>query len=93
MRFHFILLSLSSLFTLELFAVESAPADYESVHAIFDKHCMDCHESKDPEANLVLESFETLMKGGESGASVVPGKTGESLLVKMIEGKIEKEDP
>jgi WD40 repeat protein len=32
-----------------------------------------------------------LMKGGESGASVVPGKSDESLLVKMIEGKIEKE--
>ena len=64
---------------------------YETVHAIFDKHCMDCHESKDPEANLVLESFESLMKGGESGAPVLPGKADESLLVKMIEGKIEKE--
>ncbi len=65
--------------------------DYESVHAIFDRHCMDCHESKDPEANLILENFESLMKGGESGGSIVPGKSSESLLVKMIEGKIEKE--
>ncbi|MGI8965406.1 MAG: c-type cytochrome domain-containing protein [Limisphaerales bacterium] len=52
---------------------------------------MDCHEAKDPEANLVLESFETLRKGGESGAAIVPGKSDESLLVKMIEGKIEKD--
>ncbi|MEO6034736.1 MAG: c-type cytochrome domain-containing protein [Verrucomicrobiota bacterium] len=66
-------------------------ADFSAVHAIFDKHCIDCHESKDPEANLVLEDFASLIKGGESGASVVPGKADESLLAKMIEGKIEKD--
>ena len=83
-------LCLSAAFS-NLAAVESAPANYEAVHSIFDKYCMDCHESKDPEGNLVLENFELLMKGGESGASIVPGKSDESLLVKMVEGKIEKE--
>src|SRR5947209_182142 len=65
--------------------------DYSSVDALFSKHCMECHDAKDPEANLVLESFETLMKGGESGAAILPGKATESLLVKMIEGRIEKD--
>ncbi|MEO7297643.1 MAG: c-type cytochrome domain-containing protein [Verrucomicrobiota bacterium] len=65
--------------------------DYAAVRTIFDKHCMDCHESKDPEGNFVLDNFETLMKGGETGAAIVPGKSDESLLVKMIEGKIEKD--
>jgi hypothetical protein len=74
-----------------LSASAEATNDYTAVHAIFDKYCMDCHESKDPEANLVLDSFETLMKGGESGAVIVPGKSGESLLVRMVEGKVEKE--
>lgn len=74
-----------------LVAVEPASSNYEAVRAIFDKHCMDCHGFDDPEANLVLESFETLMKGGESGASVVPGKSEESLLVRMIEGKVERD--
>lgn len=69
----------------------SETSEYDAVHAVFDKHCMDCHESKDPEANLVLEDFASLMKGGESGASIVPGKSDESLLVKMVEGKIEKD--
>jgi len=67
------------------------PADYATVHGIFDKYCMDCHESKDPEGNFVLEDFTSLMKGGESGPAIVPGQSGESLLVKMIEGKIEKD--
>jgi WD40 repeat protein len=64
---------------------------YVEVDSIFSAHCLDCHESKDPEANLVLESFESLMKGGEAGAAIIPGKSAESLLVRMIEGKVTKD--
>ena len=31
------------------------------------------------------------MKGGENGAVIVPGNSAESLVVKMIEGRVEKE--
>src|SRR6266704_4563478 len=73
------------------FGAESAPTnDYSAVDAIFSKHCLECHESKDPEANLVLEGFDGLMKGSENGPVIVPGKNAESLLVKMIEGAVEK---
>src|SRR5436190_24328147 len=65
--------------------------DYSSVQAIFSRHCLDCHASKDPEGELVLETFETLMKGGELGAALAPGHSADSLLVKMIEGRFEKE--
>src|SRR5437764_5134218 len=65
--------------------------DYSAVDAIFTKHCLECHEAKDPEANLVLESFDSLMKGGEHGAVLLPGKSADSLLVKMIEGKVERQ--
>jgi WD40 repeat protein len=61
------------------------------VDAIFTAHCLDCHGSKDPEGDLVLESFDSLMKGGEIGAAIVPGKSSESLLVQMIEGRFEKD--
>jgi len=72
-------------------AEEQATADYAAVHAIFEKHCLDCHAAQEPEAKLVLESFETLMKGGESGPALVAGKSGESLLVKMVEGSTERD--
>ncbi len=72
-------------------AVPVPTNDYSAVDAIFTKHCLECHEAKDPEANLVLESFEALMKGSENGMVIVPGKGAESLLVKMIEGAVEKE--
>ena len=69
----------------------AAPVDYEKVNALFAEHCVDCHGNKDPDANLVLESFSGLMKGGENGAAVVAGKSDDSLLIKMVEGKIERE--
>ena len=34
----------------------------------------------------MLEDFDTLMKGGEIGAAVVPGKSGESLLIDAVTG-------
>jgi hypothetical protein len=75
-----------------LFAIRitAAVPDYAAVDAIFSKYCLDCHDSKEPEAKLVLENFEGLMKGGETGAAIVPGKSSDSLLVKMVEGQISK---
>jgi len=70
---------------------QPASVDYAAVDAIFSAHCLDCHGSTDPEGQLVLESFETLMKGGEIGPAVVPGKSVESLVVQMIEGRFEKD--
>jgi WD40 repeat protein len=44
-------------------------------------NCIACHHSKDPEGQLVLESPKTILKGGDSGPAVVPGKSAESLLL------------
>ena len=66
-------------------------ARYEPVEAIFNAHCLDCHGTKDAEGQLVLESFETLMKGGEMGPSVLSGKSSDSLLIQMVEGSFKKE--
>ena len=68
-----------------------AAPDYMAVDAIFNQHCLDCHAAQDPEHGLVLDSFEALIKGGESGAAIVPGKSKESLVVQMIEGRFEKD--
>jgi WD40 repeat protein len=68
-----------------------ATNDYSAVDAIFTKRCLECHDTKDPEANLVLIDFQSLMKGGENGPVIVPGKSEESLLVRMIEGRVERQ--
>jgi len=69
----------------------AAETNYVAVARIFSAHCLDCHASKDPEGQLVLESFDTLMKGGEIGPAIQPGNSSDSLLVQMIEGRFEKD--
>ena len=59
--------------------------------ALFQKHCLDCHNAKDAEGQLILESYDLLMKGGEDGVVVIPGKSAESILVKSVEGSFEKD--
>jgi WD domain, G-beta repeat/Planctomycete cytochrome C len=90
-RISVFLIAILALCICELSARGAAAGDYGAVDTIFAKHCLDCHASKDPEGQLVLESFESLMKGGELGAAVIPGKSTYSLLVQMIEGRFEKE--
>ncbi|MEY2428750.1 MAG: hypothetical protein QOJ40_1635 [Verrucomicrobiota bacterium] len=72
-------------------ALSLPAADFSSVDSIFAAHCLDCHASQDPEGQLVLENFDTLMKGGEIGPAILPGKSSQSLLVQMIEGRFEKD--
>lgn len=85
-------LILGGMFSMRPCAAQTSPTkDYAAVAAIFTKHCLDCHSAPDPEAKLVMETFDDLKKGGESGSVIVPGKSSESLLVKMIEGNVEKD--
>lgn len=74
-------------------ALADTPAtnDYAAVDAIFSKYCLDCHAAPDPEAKLVLENYDMLMKGSENGPVLVPGQSEKSLLVRMVEGKVVKD--
>ncbi len=48
-------------------------------------NCVKCHGGeKGVKGDLDLTTREALMKGGESGDAVVPGRSGESLLMKSI---------
>jgi WD40 repeat protein len=69
-----------------LYGAEAAkPATYGEVHAIFAKHCLSCHDAKEADGELVLESHESLLKGGDTGPAIMAGNSGESLLVRLIE--------
>src|SRR5258706_4208662 len=67
-------------------AADAAPKPpYEQVRAMYAQHCLSCHDSKEQEGSLILETHQSLLKGGDSGAVIVPGKSAESLLVQQIE--------
>jgi len=80
-----VLLSISSYCRSAEPAAPAPAPGYSQVHAVFAKHCVTCHGGKDPDGELVLESYESLNKGGENGAVIVPGKSSDSVLVQQIE--------
>lgn len=69
----------------------AATNDYSAVQDLFAAHCIDCHAAQEPEGKLILESFESLMKGGETGPALKPGKSSASLLIQMVEGTYKKD--
>src|SRR6476620_12500119 len=46
--------------------------------------CISCHGPDKTEGGLRLDSREAVLKGGDSGPSVVPGKPDQSLLLMAI---------
>ena len=76
-----------SLLLISLLTIASpAVADFErEVGPVFAKHCVACHGPKLARSGLRLDRATAVHAGGENGAVVLPGKSGESLLVKMVE--------
>jgi len=56
---------------------------------VLDQRCANCHANERPRARLNLASFRGLMRGGDSGEVVVPGKPEESLLIQKLKGTAE----
>ncbi len=56
------------------------------VKPLLEARCFECHgpEAKKLKGGLSLASRADALRGGDSGAAIVPGKPGESLLVKAI---------
>jgi uncharacterized membrane protein len=60
---------------------------------IFEARCVKCHSETKKKGGYRLDTREHVFAAGESGkVPVLPGKSDESMLVKMIEGKGEFED-
>jgi WD40 repeat protein len=63
------------------------------IEPIFREKCSVCHNHTVRQGGLNLESYSSLMNGGQSGVVIVPGQSAESRLVKMIEGIIKPRMP
>ena len=70
-----------------------APPDFSTVAPILQKNCLACHASATKMGGLILESYDSLMKGGKDGPVIVPGKSGASRLIEMVEGKVQPRMP
>jgi len=54
-----------------------------TIQPIFDRYCEQCHRPNVESGGLNLESYDALMAGGLSGASVLPGDCEGSLLYRL----------
>ncbi|MFZ0589011.1 MAG: c-type cytochrome domain-containing protein [Bryobacteraceae bacterium] len=70
-----------------------APSFSSDVAPILQKNCLACHSSAAKMGGLVMEKFDLLMKGGAHGPVIIPGKSGESRLIMMLEGKVQPRMP
>jgi hypothetical protein len=50
------------------------------VYPFLKANCLACHNESKPKAGLSLESPQDMLKGGDSGPAIVPGKGAESFL-------------
>jgi uncharacterized membrane protein/mono/diheme cytochrome c family protein len=67
-------------------ATTSATASvFESqITPIIEKHCISCHKPSKHKADLRMDTYELLMKGGESGPAIVAGSLEKSDLYRRI---------
>ncbi len=63
----------------------SAKVDFlRDVQPIFAEHCYQCHGPDEQEAGLRLNLRDKALAGGDSGVWFVPGKAGESEIVRRV---------
>lgn len=58
----------------------------KDIAPVLAKTCTGCHGTNRPRENFSVNTFESLLKGGDAGVNILPGKPNESLLIKKLKG-------
>ncbi|HYK35437.1 eIF2A-related protein [Alloacidobacterium sp.] len=66
----------------------SPPSFNSDIAPILQKNCLACHSSSAKMGGLVMDSYDSLMKGGDHGQVILPHNSHGSRLAQMLEGKI-----
>jgi hypothetical protein len=70
-----------------LATAQATVGDYQrDVRPILNRRCIACHGALKQKAGLRLDTAARLLRGGESGPAVEPGKSGESLIIEAVSG-------
>jgi len=86
------ILSIALLLVASRCLLADGPADppqfTSQIAPILQKNCLACHSATAKMGGLVMESYDSLMKGGAHGPVIVPGRADESRLIQMLQGKV-----
>ena len=74
-------------------AVSAAPDFTKDVAPILREYCAGCHNKDDYDGEFSMDTFTALLKGGENGKGIVPGKPEESLFIKVLTGEAKPKMP
>jgi len=69
------------------------PSYSKQVRPFFSRYCLECHNAKDDQGGLDLESYAAMLEGGQHGPVLVAGKADASRMVGMVEGKLKPAMP
>ncbi len=69
------------------------PAPAAAASRILARECYSCHNQVKRAGALSLHTYQTLMKGGNNGPALVPGRSDESRMIRMVEGLLEPTMP
>jgi mono/diheme cytochrome c family protein len=58
----------------------------EDVKPVLEARCIKCHARGRSKGGFHLDNRELLLKGGDSGAAILPGKSQESYLIELVSG-------
>ena len=73
--------------------IPANPLIYEDVVArIIDDKCISCHNTNKTKGELLMTNLSHLLKGGESGNTIIPGAPEESELIRRLRLPLEDED-
>jgi len=74
-------LSLSSL------CAADAPKFEVDILPVLQRNCVTCHSGAKPQGGLDVQSIEGLLRGGQSGPAIRPGKADGSLIIEKLVSK------
>ena len=64
----------------------AAPNFHKDIAPILREYCAGCHNDDELEGEFSVETFKSLMAGGDSGKAIAPGNAKDSLLLKQLTG-------
>jgi hypothetical protein len=64
-----------------------APSYAKQINPFVTRYCLECHNHEEPKGGLNLETYKSLLEGGDNGAVLTPGKADASRIVRLVEHK------
>lgn len=74
-------------------ALPTTVSYYEHIRPVFQAKCQGCHQPSKAKSDYIMTEVTALIKGGEDGPAIVPGKPDQSHLLELVVAAPGEESP